>query len=68
MMRADDYLTKPFNARALLVRANMQYVELVLADIRLQMGRERRHLEHLFEDRTQELRLLSDSELNCDLY
>jgi response regulator RpfG family c-di-GMP phosphodiesterase len=50
MLRADDYLPKPFNARDIVVRANMQ----------MQLGKKRRSMEILFEERTQELRCLSE--------
>ncbi|KAK4687012.1 hypothetical protein P7C73_g3098, partial [Tremellales sp. Uapishka_1] len=49
MAGADDYLAKPFNARELIARAHMQ----------LQMGKRRKHLEDAFEERTAELRTLS---------
>lgn len=62
VLRADDYLAKPFNARDLLTRANMQ----------LQLGKKWRTMEMLFEERTQELRLLSDNSpagiFRCDEY
>ncbi|CAK9780214.1 unnamed protein product [Cutaneotrichosporon oleaginosum] len=48
--RADDTLSKPFNARELITRADMQ----------MQLGKKRRALEQLFEERTAELRLLTE--------
>lgn len=51
---ADDYLSKPFNARELVARAHMQ----------IQLGKKRKALEEAFEERTHELRVLSDCE--CD--
>ncbi|WWC63422.1 uncharacterized protein I303_106024 [Kwoniella dejecticola CBS 10117] len=47
---ADDYLAKPFNARELVARAHMQ----------LQLGKRRRSLEEAFEQRTSELRALTE--------
>lgn len=47
---ADDYLSKPFNARELVARAHMQ----------LQLGKKRRALETLFDQRSAELRLLTN--------
>lgn len=47
---ADDYLSKPFNARELIARVHMQ----------LQLGKKRRALEDLFDERASELRLLTD--------
>ena len=47
---ADDYLEKPFNARELIARAHMQ----------VQLGKKRRHLEEAFDERTAELRTLSE--------
>lgn len=45
-----DYLPRPFNARELIARSHMQ----------LQLGKKRRALEAAYEQRTQELRLLTD--------
>lgn len=50
-----DYLAKPFNARELIARAHMQ----------LQLGKRRRALEDAFEERTAELRTLTECELMC---
>lgn len=47
---ADDYLARPFNARELIARSHMQ----------LQLGKKRRALEAGYEQRTQELRMLTD--------
>ncbi|WWC90485.1 uncharacterized protein L201_005421 [Kwoniella dendrophila CBS 6074] len=47
---ADDYLGKPFNSRELVARAHMQ----------LQLGKRRKSLEEAFEQRTLELRALTD--------
>nr|XP_019011586.1 uncharacterized protein I206_03688 [Kwoniella pini CBS 10737]OCF50367.1 hypothetical protein I206_03688 [Kwoniella pini CBS 10737] len=47
---ADDYLAKPFNSRELVARAHMQ----------LQLGKRRRSLEEAFEQRTSELRALTE--------
>ncbi|WVR09485.1 hypothetical protein IAU60_006553 [Kwoniella sp. DSM 27419] len=47
---ADDYLSKPFNARELIARAHMQ----------MQLGKKRRALEAAFDERTMELRVLSE--------
>jgi PAS domain-containing protein len=46
-------LSKPFNARELVAVANLQ----------VQVGKKRRNMERLFEERTQELRVVTDSEL-----
>lgn len=45
-----DYLPKPFNARDLLARAHMQ----------VQLGKKRRRMEREFEQRTSELRVLTE--------
>lgn len=45
-----DYLAKPFNARELIARAHMQ----------LQLGKKRRALEEAFDERTAELRTLTE--------
>ncbi|WVQ71976.1 hypothetical protein IAR50_001519 [Cryptococcus sp. DSM 104548] len=50
MAGADDYLAKPFNAREIVARAHMQ----------LQLGKKRKHLEEAFEERTAEMRVLSE--------
>ncbi|ODN83508.1 hypothetical protein L202_01642 [Cryptococcus amylolentus CBS 6039] len=50
MAGAEDYLAKPFNAREIVARAHMQ----------LQLGKKRKHLEEAFEERTAELRVLSE--------
>nr|XP_019044826.1 hypothetical protein I302_06740 [Kwoniella bestiolae CBS 10118]OCF23756.1 hypothetical protein I302_06740 [Kwoniella bestiolae CBS 10118] len=47
---ADDYLAKPFNSRELVARAHMQ----------LQLGKRRKSLEEAFEQRTSELRALTE--------
>ncbi|ORY35646.1 hypothetical protein BCR39DRAFT_511288 [Naematelia encephala] len=47
---ADDYVAKPFNARELVARAHMQ----------IQLGKRRKALEEAFEERTAELRVLSE--------
>jgi len=49
-LAADDYLSRPFNARELLSRGHMQ----------LQLGKRRRDLEARFEERTAELQALMD--------
>lgn len=46
-----DYLPKPFNARELIARAHMQ----------LQLGKKRRMMEQQFDERTNELRVLTES-------
>ncbi len=51
-IRADDTLSKPFNARELIARADMQ----------MQLGKKRRLLEQRFEERTAELRVLTEGE------
>jgi len=51
-LEADDLLSKPFNAKELIARAHLQ----------LQLGKKRRAMEALFEERTQELRVIMDSE------
>lgn len=53
-LRADDTLSKPFNARELIARADMQ----------MQLGKKRRALEQMFEERTMELRLLTEGKLS----
>jgi CheY-like chemotaxis protein len=50
-LTADDYLSKPFNARDLLSRGHMQ----------LQLGKRRRDIEDRFEERTSELRIMSEN-------
>ncbi|WVQ68391.1 uncharacterized protein L199_006599 [Kwoniella botswanensis] len=47
---ADDYLAKPFNSRELLARAHMQ----------VQLGKRRKSLEDAFDQRTSELRALTE--------
>nr|XP_019006639.1 uncharacterized protein I203_00231 [Kwoniella mangroviensis CBS 8507]OCF70100.1 hypothetical protein I203_00231 [Kwoniella mangroviensis CBS 8507] len=47
---ADDYLAKPFNSRELVARAHMQ----------VQLGKRRKSLEDAFEQRTSELRALTE--------
>ncbi|KAL1413038.1 hypothetical protein Q8F55_000787 [Vanrija albida] len=47
---ADDYLSTPFNARELVARVHMQ----------LQLGKKRNTLETLFDERTAELRTLTE--------
>ncbi|WWD02256.1 hypothetical protein V865_000294 [Kwoniella europaea PYCC6329] len=47
---ADDYLAKPFNSRELVARAHMQ----------VQLGKRRKSLEEAFDQRTSELRALTE--------
>lgn len=47
-----DYIAKPFNARELIARAHMQ----------IQLGKRRRELEVAFEERTAELRTVTECE------
>lgn len=48
---ADDYISKPFNARELIARAHMQ----------LQLGKKRQMLEVAYHQRTSELQVLTDN-------
>lgn len=48
---ADDYISKPFNARELIARAHMQ----------LQLGKKRQMLEVAYHQRSSELQVLTDN-------
>lgn len=50
MQLTQDYLPRPFSARELITRSHMQ----------LQLGKKRRALEAAYEQRTQELHVLTD--------
>jgi CheY-like chemotaxis protein len=50
-LRADDTIVRPFKSKELIARAHMQ----------MQLGKRRRMLEQLFEERTMELRVLTEN-------
>ncbi|GFZ50846.1 hypothetical protein JCM24511_08604 [Saitozyma sp. JCM 24511] len=55
---ADDYQAKPFNARELIARESPRVKLMRL--LRIQLGKRRRMLEEAFDERTAEMRLLSE--------